>query len=97
LYNGVDRTGDISNPRELVIGDSSRRDNALPAELADIRIYRSALNEPQAAAAARLRRHAAANPAEMSVSNHDAVLHRPGGLAAPAAEADALAPFGLVW
>jgi hypothetical protein len=68
LYNGVDRTGDISNPRELVIGDSSRRDNALPAELADIRIYRSALNEPQAAAAARLRRHAAANPAEMSVS-----------------------------
>lgn len=66
LYNGVDRTGDISNPRELIIGDSSRRDNLLPGELADIRIYRAALTDAQAAAVARLRRGAASNPAEIT-------------------------------
>jgi hypothetical protein len=66
LFNGVDLTGDISNPRELVIGDSSRRDNSLPGELADLRVYRGALHESQVAGIARLRRHAAANPAEVT-------------------------------
>jgi hypothetical protein len=69
LFNGIDLTGDISNPRELVIGDSSRRDNSLPGELADIRIYRGALHESQVPGVARLRRHAAANPAEVTLQN----------------------------
>ena len=46
-YIGTDNTGSISNPRELVIGDSTRLDNALEGEMADVRIYREALSEEQ--------------------------------------------------
>jgi len=60
-YNGTDQTGSISNPRELVIADSSRRDNALEGEIADVRIFRSALTESQIAAVAELRASADAN------------------------------------
>jgi len=61
-YNGTDHTGSISNPRELVIADSSRRDNALEGEIADVRIFRTALTESQVAGVAKLRASAAANP-----------------------------------
>jgi hypothetical protein len=61
-YNGTDNTGSISNPRELVIGDSSRQDNPLEGEIADLRIFRAALTESQVLGVARLRASAAANP-----------------------------------
>lgn len=64
LRDGIDRTGSIANPRGLVIGASGRRDNALPGELADLRIYREALSAAQVSAVAALRRTAASNPAE---------------------------------
>ena len=51
--NGTDTTGSISNPRELVIADSSRRDNALEGELTDVRIFRAALADSQVAALAK--------------------------------------------
>jgi hypothetical protein len=66
LSNGMDQTGDLSNPKELIIGGSSRRDEPFKGELADLRIYRSALNESQAIAIARLRRSASSNPAEVT-------------------------------
>ncbi len=62
LFGGVDQTGSISNPRDLIIGDSSRLDNPLNGEISDIRIYRHALNESQIAETARLKRRASANP-----------------------------------
>ena len=60
--NGTDTTGSISNPRELVIADSSRRDNAFEGEIADVRIFRAALTESQVLGVAKLRASAAANP-----------------------------------
>jgi hypothetical protein len=68
-YNGTDRTGGISNPRELVIGDSSRRDNPVAGEMADVRIFRTALTEAQVAGVAKLRRSASANPLHVSKSH----------------------------
>ena len=52
-YDGIDRTGSISNPRELFIGDASRRDNPFAGEMDDIRLYRSALTNNQVAALAK--------------------------------------------
>ncbi len=61
LYNGTDQTGTISNPRGLIIGNSSHVDNPLHGELSDIRIYRSALNASEVAGVARLKPRASAN------------------------------------
>lgn len=63
-FNGVDRVGDISNRGGLMIGAS--RDLLLEGELADIRIYRRALDQSQITSVARLRRHAGVNPAEVT-------------------------------
>ncbi len=54
LVNGTDTTGSISNPRELVIGDSSRQDNPVEGDMADVRIFRTALSESQIAGVAKL-------------------------------------------
>ena len=62
LYNGVDQTGSITNERELIIGDSFRRDNPLAGEIADVRIYRRALTESQVLGVGRLKKSAASNP-----------------------------------
>lgn len=42
--------GDISNPRELFIGDASRLDNPFGGEMDDIRLFRSTLDNNQVAA-----------------------------------------------
>ena len=69
-YDGVDRTGSISNPRELFIGDASRRDNPFKGELDDIRIDRSPLSMHQVAALSKSLRPAMENaPAPIARSS----------------------------
>ena len=49
-YDGIDRTtSSISNPQQLIIGDSKRLDNPFAGELDDIRIFRSTLTGAQVA------------------------------------------------
>jgi hypothetical protein len=64
--NGVDGTGDLSNTGPLRLGADPLGQHPFTGELADVRFYRGALDDNQAAATAGLRRNAASNPAERS-------------------------------
>ena len=51
--DGVDRTGDISNPQRLTIGDAYLSDNPFPGDMDDVRVYLGVLSDAEIAKLAR--------------------------------------------
>jgi hypothetical protein len=64
--DGTDGASGLRTPSTVIIGDTGTGGGAWSGELADLRIYNGVLPENQIGAVARLRRNAAANPAERS-------------------------------
>ena len=82
-YDGIDRTGSISNPRELFIGDASRRDNPFKGDIDDIRIFRSALSMHQVAALAKRMKPAMKNARKAAETSLKAATNHKKAAAIP--------------